>query len=82
LRTTADKCNISYQIDASSRSSGTDTDAWAYSQGGIPSALVSLPLRYMHTTVELVAKSDVEQVIRLIKESVVSLSPDFNFKYL
>ena len=51
------------------QSTGTDTDAFAYSNGGIPSALISLPLRYMHTTVEMVQKEDVENVIRLIYET-------------
>ncbi|HRN93212.1 MAG: M42 family metallopeptidase [Chitinophagales bacterium] len=82
LRSTATKHNIPFQLDAASRSSGTDTDAWAYTRGGIPSALISLPLRYMHTTVEMVAKEDVENVIKLMKESVLSLTPNFNFKYL
>ncbi len=79
---TADKKKIPYQIDAASRSTGTDTDAFAYSRGGVPSALISLPLRYMHTTVELVAIEDVENVIRLIYESLLGLKPNFNFKYL
>lgn len=79
---TADKAKIPYQIDAASRSTGTDTDAFAYAKGGIPSALISLPLRYMHTTVELVAIEDVENVIKLIYESLLKLKPGFNFKYL
>ena len=39
---------------------GTDTDAFAYSNGGVPSALISLPLRYMHTTVEMVHRETVD----------------------
>jgi putative aminopeptidase FrvX len=79
---TAKAGKIPYQIDAASRSTGTDTDAFAYTSGGIPSVLISLPLRYMHTTVEMVAIEDVENVIRLIYDSLLKLSPDFNFKYL
>ncbi len=79
---TAKKKKIPYQIDAASRSTGTDTDAFAYSRGGVPSALISLPLRYMHTTVELVAISDVENVIKLIYETLLTLKPGFNYKYL
>lgn len=79
---TADKKKIPYQIDAASRATGTDTDAFAYTSGGIPSALISLPLRYMHTTVELVAIEDLENVVRLIYESLLTLKPNFNFKYL
>ena len=55
-------------MDAASRSTGTDTDAFAYTRGGIPSALISLPLRYMHTTVELVSIDDLENVVKLIYE--------------
>jgi putative aminopeptidase FrvX len=82
IRDTADKSKIPYQMDAASRSTGTDTDAFAYANGGIPSALISLPLRYMHTTVEMVHKDDVENVIKLIYDSLLALTPSFNFKYL
>ena len=62
----ATKNKIEFQRQAASRSTGTDTDAFAYSTDGIASALISLPLRYMHTTVETVHKNDVEEVIKLI----------------
>jgi len=79
---TAKKNKVEYQIDAASRATGTDTDAFAYSTSGVPSALISLPLRYMHTTVEMVAISDVENVVKLIYYSLLRLEPTFNFKYL
>ena len=82
IRDTADKKKLPYQMDAASRSTGTDTDAFAYANGGIPSALISLPLRYMHTTVELVHRQDLEDVIKLIYESLLVIDPKFNFKYL
>jgi putative aminopeptidase FrvX len=82
IRNTADANKIEYQIDAASRNTGTDTDAFAFSQGGIPSALISLPLRYMHTTVEMVSITDTENVTKLIYETLLGLTPDFNFKYL
>ena len=66
---------------ASSRVTGTDTDAFAYSNGGIPSALISLPLRYMHTTVEMVQKEDVENVIQLIYETLLTINPDDSLSY-
>jgi endoglucanase len=50
--------------------------------GGIPSALISLPLRYMHTTVESVHRDDVENVIKLIFESVCAVKSGQNFNYL
>lgn len=71
-----------FQRLASSRFTGTDTDAFAYSNGGVASALISLPLRYMHTTVEMVHKEDVQNVIQLIFESLKAIHPNQNFKYL
>lgn len=78
---TATKNNIPFQRRATSRSTGTDTDAFAYSNGGVPSALISLPLRYMHTTVEMVHRNDVENVIRMIYETLLVLKADQNFSY-
>lgn len=77
---TAKKHKIPFQRQASSRFTGTDTDAFAYSNGGVPSALISLPLRYMHTTVEMIHKDDVDNVIRLIYEAVCSLQDGQDFR--
>lgn len=78
---TAEANKIPFQRLASSRSTGTDTDAFAYSNGGVPSALISLALRYMHTTVEMVSKDDVENVIKLIYESLLNIDPKKGFSY-
>ena len=78
---TAKSSNIPYQLMAASRSTGTDTDAFAYSNKGVASALISLPLRYMHTTVELVSREDVENVIKLIYEALLTIGPDDDFSY-
>jgi putative aminopeptidase FrvX len=78
---TAEAKKIPFQRLASSRATGTDTDAFAYSNGGVPSALISLALRYMHTTVEMVDKSDVENVIKLIYESLLQIKGDETFSY-
>jgi putative aminopeptidase FrvX len=78
---TAEDNKIPFQRHASSRYTGTDTDAFAYSNGGVPSALISLPLRYMHTTVEMVSKDDVENVINLIYKTVTSLKGNETFSY-
>ncbi|MDK7674813.1 M42 family metallopeptidase [Weeksella virosa] len=79
---TAEKENIPFQRAASSRVTGTDTDAFAYSNGGVPSALISLPLRYMHTTVEMVHQSDVKNVIELIYSSVKTIENKQDFRYI
>ncbi|HUH34470.1 MAG TPA: M42 family metallopeptidase [Moheibacter sp.] len=78
---TAENKKIPFQRAASSRVTGTDTDAFAYSNGGVPSALISLPLRYMHTTVEMVHKTDVENTIKLMYESVKRIENNHDFKY-
>lgn len=78
---TANEHEIEFQRLASSNSTGTDTDAFAYSNGGVPSALISLPLRYMHTTVEMVHKDDVENVINLIYRSLLNIDENVDFNY-
>jgi putative aminopeptidase FrvX len=77
----AEKAQIPFQRQASSRSTGTDTDAFAYSNEGVPSALISLPLRYMHTTVEMIHKEDVDNVIRLIYETLLNIKAGQDFRY-
>jgi len=79
---TAEKNNIPFQRAAASRSTGTDTDAFAYSGEGVASALISLPLKYMHTTVETVHLDDVENVIKLMYEFVVQLQAGHDFRYI
>jgi endoglucanase len=66
LMEVADKLDIPLQHESSSRFTGTDTDKIFIQQGGIPSALVSLPLRYMHSVVEMADMDDVQQVIDLL----------------
>jgi putative aminopeptidase FrvX len=78
----AKKKNIPFQRAATSRSTGTDTDAFAYSGEGVASALISLPLKYMHTTVETVNIEDMENVIKLMYEFVVQLKKGHDFSYL
>ena len=78
---TAEEKKIPFQRSALSRATGTDTDAFAYSNGGVASALISLPLRYMHTTVEMVHRDDVENVIRIIYESLLKIKEGDSFSY-
>ena len=78
---TAEEKKIPFQRAALSRATGTDTDAFAYSNGGVASALISLPLRYMHTTVETVHRDDVENVIKLIYETLLKIEDGETFSY-
>ena len=77
----AENHKIPFQRLASSRVTGTDTDAFAYSNGGVASALISLPLRYMHTTVEMVHRDDVENVIKLIYETLLNMKNEDDYSY-
>ena len=73
--------DISVQRQASSRATGTDTDAFAYSGPGVPSALVSIPLRYMHTTVETAHREDVAGVVGLLYHALQRIEEGHDFKY-
>ena len=79
---TANRNKIPFQRLAASRATGTDTDAFAYANGGVSSALISLPLKYMHTTVETAHKSDIENVILLIFETLKNIKDNHDFRYL
>jgi len=77
----AHKEKIPVQLAVSSRKTGTDTDSFAYSHSGIPAALIALPLRYMHTTVETTCISDIENTIHLLYKVLEGITPEFNFRY-
>ena len=78
----AAKNKIPVQWRALSRSTGTDTDSFAYSNDGCPSVLISIPLRYMHTTVEMLHKTDIESTIQLMYQTLLTLTSKTNLKYL
>jgi putative aminopeptidase FrvX len=78
---TADKIKIPYQLRAVSRSTGTDTESFAYANDGCPSVLISIPLRYMHTTVEMLHKDDIENTVKLMYETLISITPKTNLSY-
>ena len=78
----AEENKIKFQRGAVSRATGTDTDAFAFATGGVASALISLPLKYMHTTVETVSKNDVESVIKLIYFLLQKIKNNEDFRYL
>ena len=73
---------IPTQWRALSRSTGTDTDSFAYANDGCPSVLISIPLRYMHTTVEMLNRNDIEDTIKLMYETLLFLTPKINLKYI
>lgn len=79
---TAEKSNMPFQRAAASRTTGTDTDAFAYSNEGVASALISLPLKYMHTTVEAAHEDDIKNVIDLMYAFLLQLESDHDFRYL
>lgn len=70
---------IAIQHEATSVRTGTDTDSIFYQKTGIASALISLPLRYMHSPVETASVQDINALIRLMAESVLALEPDQTF---
>jgi putative aminopeptidase FrvX len=78
---TADTNGIPYQLRAVSRSTGTDTESFAYANDGCPSVLISIPLRYMHTTVEMLHKSDIENTVKLMYETLLTITAKTNLSY-
>ena len=73
---------IPVQWRALSRSTGTDTDSFAYSNEGCPSVLISIPLRYMHTPVEMIHRDDIESTIQLMYETLLTLTPKTKLNYM
>jgi putative aminopeptidase FrvX len=72
--------DIPFTVSASARSTGTDADAFHISRGGIPTGVVSVPLRYMHSPVEMVQLDDVDSAAKLIAAFARRLGPDIDFK--
>jgi len=76
LAATAEREDIDHTLEASGLYTGTDADAYQISQAGLPTGLVSIPLRYMHSPVEVVDLRDVEAAIELLVAFVTSIEPD------
>jgi putative aminopeptidase FrvX len=76
---TAEREGIPFTVEAAGRNTGTDADAVHLSRGGVPTALVSVPMRYMHSPVELVALADVHAAARLIAAAARTLDPQTSF---
>lgn len=76
LKELADELEIPYQVEMMSGHSGTDAFALQVARGGRPSMVISIPLRYMHTPVEMVSMKDIERVGRLLAEFITWLEDD------
>jgi endoglucanase len=75
LRDTAETAGIPYSVGASGNATHTDADSLQISRTGIPTGLVSIPLRYMHSPVEMVDLADVEATVELIAAFAASIEP-------
>ena len=73
---TAEAEGIEYSISASGRGTSTDADVLQISRAGIPTGLISIPLRYMHSPVEMVDLADVEATVELLVAFAARLEAD------
>ena len=80
LHETAEAEGIPFTVTASARGTGTDADAFHISRGGIPSSVVSVPLRYMHSPVEMVQLDDVDACARLIAAFAQRIPADLELR--
>jgi putative aminopeptidase FrvX len=76
---TAEDEGIPFTVESSARATGTDADAVHISRSGVPTALVSIPIRYMHSPVELVQLDDVRACARLIAAAALRLQAERSF---
>lgn len=79
LLDTAERADIPYQLGVSPSTTGTDADAIHVSRGGVATAVISVPNRYMHSPNEMVQLDDVENAAKLIAAFVRSLTPETDF---
>ena len=80
LQAAAEAESIPFTVEASARGTGTDADAIHLSRAGVPTGVVSVPLRYMHSPVELVCLDDVEATARLVAAFARSLEASASFE--
>ena len=71
--------SIPYTLSSSGRFTGTDADAFHVSRAGIPTGLVSVPLRYMHSAVEMISIDDLENAAKLVAAFAKRLEPGEKF---
>lgn len=79
MRAVAARARIPVQLEAVSATSGTDADVVFWTRGGIPTLLVSIPCRYMHSPVEMVSLSDLDSTVRLLVAFMKALGPEERF---
>lgn len=77
LKSTADAHEIPYHVEPAPGRSGTDAWAIQVSREGVPTGLVSIPVRYMHQPVETAAVKDIERAGRLLAAFAAGLAADF-----
>jgi endoglucanase len=80
LHETAEQEEIAFTVESLGRGTGTDADAIHFSRAGVPTGLVSVPSRYMHSPVEMVALDDVDAAARLIAAFAQRLKPGMSFE--
>ena len=80
LHVAAEAEEIPFTVEAHAGRTGTDADAVHLSRGGVPTGVVSIPLRYMHSPVEMVQLSDVEACAKLIAAFAMRLDPAISFE--
>jgi putative aminopeptidase FrvX len=73
----ADRLEIPYKLDVMPRMSGTDAMGLQVAAEGIPTMVISIPLRYMHTPVEMISMKDIQRAGRLLAEFAVQLNDTF-----
>jgi endoglucanase len=79
IREACDAAEIPYQVDVTGGGTGTDGNAMQLNRAGMAVGIVGVPLRYMHTPVELLSLSDVENCAKLMAAYCRSVKPDTDF---
>jgi putative aminopeptidase FrvX len=79
LRSAAESADIPIQWGASGRGTGTDANAIQLARGGVAAGLISLPNRYMHSAVEMISLTDIDQAADLLAEFALSIEADADF---
>jgi putative aminopeptidase FrvX len=80
LRDIAEDEGIPYAVEVTSRSTGTDADAFVLARGGVPSAVLSVPMRYLHSPGEMIDAGDLEAAVRLVVAFARRLPPDLDLR--